>query len=60
MGDVVIDAEAGHLLASKISSIVGDDSMGDPEAAYYVLPEELNNLPPTDFEDGIVSIYLVK
>jgi len=31
MGDVVFDVEAGHLLAGKISSIVGNDSVGDPE-----------------------------
>jgi len=44
MGDVIFATEAGHLLAGKISSIIGDESVGDPEATYYVLSEELNNL----------------
>jgi len=31
MGDV-LGAKAGHMLASEIHSVVGDDSVGDPEA----------------------------
>ena len=48
MGDIVFGAEAGHLLAGEISSVIRDDSMRDPEATYCVLPEELDNLLPTD------------
>jgi len=48
VGDVVFGAEASYLLAGEVGSVVGDDSVGNFEAAYYVLPEELNNLLPTD------------
>ena len=48
MGDVVFDTKVGHLLASEISPVVGDNSMGDSEATYYVLSEELDNLLPAD------------
>jgi len=48
MGDVVFGVEAGHLLTGKISSIVRNDSVGDPKATYYVLSEELDNLLPAD------------
>ena len=44
MGDVVFGAEVGHLFAGEISSVVGDDSVGDPEATYYILLKELDNL----------------
>jgi len=49
MGDVVFDTKVGHLLASEISPVVGDNSMGDSEATYYVLSEELDNLLLGDF-----------
>ena len=48
MGDTVFGTEAGYLLAGEISFVVGDDSLGNPEATYYVLPEELDNLLPAD------------
>ena len=51
MGDVVFGAEVGHLLASEISFIVGDDCAGDSEAIYYVLPEKLDNLLPADLRE---------
>ena len=44
MGDVVLGAKAGHLLASEFSYIVRDHSVRDPKMTYYVLPEELDNL----------------
>ena len=50
MGDVVFGAEAGHLLAEEISSIVGDDGVGDPQATYYVFPVVLDNLLPANLE----------
>ena len=50
MSDIVFGAEAGHLLAGKISSIVGDDCVKDSEATYYVLPEKLDNLLLTYIE----------
>jgi len=51
MGDVVFGAEVGHLLAGKISSIVGDDCVRDSEATYYVLAEKLDNLLHSNFEE---------
>ena len=48
MDDVVFGTKTGHLLAGEINSVVGDDSLRDSEATYYVLPEELDNLLPTD------------
>ena len=46
MGDVVFGTEAGYLLAGKVDSIVRDDSVGNPKATYYILPEKLDNLLP--------------
>ena len=51
MGDDVFGAETGYLLAGEIESVVGDDSVGNPEVAYYVLPEELDNLLPADLRE---------
>jgi len=53
------------LLAGVISSVVGDNGVGDPKATYYALPEELDNLLPADLEerhcldsfDEVVSDY---
>ena len=53
MGDVVFDAEASYLLAGEVGSIVRDDSVGNPVAAYYVLLEELDNLLPSDFVEWL-------
>ena len=50
MGDV-FGAEAAYLLAGEISSVVGDDCVRDSEATHYVLPEEFDNLLPTNFEE---------
>ena len=36
------------LLAGEIGSVILDDSVGNPEATYYVLSEELDNLLPAD------------
>ena len=47
MGDGVFGTEAGYLLVREIGSIAEDDNMGNPEATYYVLPYELDNLLPT-------------
>ena len=58
--NVVFSAEAGYLLAGEIGSVVEDDSVGNLEATYYVLPEELDNCCPLISESGIASIHLVK
>jgi len=49
MGDLILGAKAGYLLASEVRSVVGDDGVGEPKATHYVLPEELDNLLPSDF-----------
>ena len=46
MGDVIFGTEAGYFLAGEVSYVVRDDSVGNSEAAYYFLPEELDNLLP--------------
>jgi len=51
MCDVVLGTEADHLFVGKISSVIGDDSVGYPKVTYYVLPEELDNLLPTDLRE---------
>ena len=48
MDDIVFGAEAGYQLVDKVGTIIGDDSVGNPEVACYVLPEELDNLLPAD------------
>ena len=50
-GDLVLGTEAGYLLAGKVSSVVGDDGVGEPEAARYVLLEKLDNLMLCDFRE---------
>jgi len=49
MGDLILGAKAGYLLASEVRSVVRDDGVGEPKATHYVLPEELDNLLPSDF-----------
>ena len=49
MGDFVLSAQASYLLAGKVYSVNEDDSVKESEAAHYVLPEELDNLLPSDF-----------
>ena len=39
MGNFILGAEVGYLLTGKVPSVVGDDGVGEPEAAHYVLPE---------------------
>jgi len=60
MGDLVLGAETDHLLTGKVRSIVEDDSVGEPEAAYYILPEELDNMLPGDFRERRCPTHLVK
>ena len=51
MDDVVFGAETGHLLAGEISSVVRDECVRNSEETNYVLPEQLDNLLPTNFEE---------
>ena len=44
MGDIIFGAEAGYLLADEVGSVIRDDNVENPEAAHYILPEELDNL----------------
>ena len=48
MGDLVLDADAGYLLAGKVRSVI-KDGVGVPEATCYVLPKKLDNLLLGDF-----------
>ena len=49
MSGVVFGTEAGYLFAGEVGSVVGDDSVVSHVVAYYVLPEELDNLLHADF-----------
>ena len=51
MRDIIFGAEAGYLFAGEVGSIVGYDSVGNPEAAYYILQKKLDNLLPADLEE---------
>ena len=51
VGDIVFGIEADYLLAGKIYFIFRDECVGNPEAAYYVLPEELDNFAATDLRE---------
>jgi len=51
VGNVVFGTETGHLLAGEISSVIGDDSVRDSEATYYVLSEKLDNLLPANLRE---------
>ena len=44
MGDLVLGAEAGYLLASKVRSVIRDDGVGEAEMTHHVLPQGLDNL----------------
>ena len=48
MGDFLLNAKAGYLL---VGSVIGDDSVGEPKATHYVIPEDLDNLLSSDFEE---------
>jgi len=37
------------LLAGEVRSFVGDNGVGESEAAHYVAPNELDNLLPGNF-----------
>ena len=49
--DLVLGTKIGHLLASKVHSVVLDDGMGKPEAAHYVLLEKLDNMLLGDYRE---------
>jgi len=48
VGDLILRAEAGHLLAGKICPVVGDNGVGDFEATHGVPPKKLDNLLSSD------------
>ena len=51
MGDFLLGVEACYLLAGKVRSVIRNDGVGEPEATYYVLQEELDNLLSGDFRE---------
>ena len=60
MGGLAFGAETGYLLAGKVRSIIGDDSVGEAEVMHYVLSEEPDNLLPVTLESGTALTHLVK
>jgi len=60
MGDVVLSAETGHLLAGEISSVVGDDSGGIPKRHTMFWQRNLTICCSLTLESGAASICLVK
>ena len=53
MCDFVLVTETHHLPVGEVRSIFGDNGVGEPEAAYYVLLKELDNLLPDDFREAL-------
>ena len=51
MGDLVLKAEVGYLLAGKFCPVVRDNSIGESKATHDVLPKKLDNLLTNDFEE---------
>jgi len=51
MGDLILSTEARHLLAGKYSPIFKDNSVGEPEATYDVLPKKFDNMLPSDLRE---------
>ena len=49
MCDFVLVTETCHLLVGKVCSIIRDNGMGEPNAAYYILPKKFDNLLFSDF-----------
>ena len=49
MGDLILRAEVGHLLAIKVCPVVGDNVVGESEATHNILPMKLDNLLSNDF-----------
>jgi len=39
------------LFASEVHSVVGNNGVGEPKAAYYILPQERDNLLPGYFRE---------
>ena len=61
MSGVVFGAEAGYFFAGEVGSVVEDDSMGNPEAAYTMFCQRnLTICCPLTSESGTASIHLVK
>jgi len=49
MGNLILRAEVGYLLAGKICPVVRDNGVIESEATYNVLPMKLDNLLTSDF-----------
>ena len=49
MGDLILRAEAGHLLDGKVCPVVRDNSVEQPEATRDVLTKKFDNLLSSDF-----------
>ena len=51
IGNLILSAEAGHLLAGKDCPVVGDNGVGKPKPTHYILPKKFDNLLSSDFEE---------
>jgi len=49
VGDLILRAEAGHLLTGKVCPIVRDNGMGESEATHDILSKKFDNLLSSDF-----------
>ena len=65
VGDLILSAEAGHLLAGKVCPVVGDNGVSEFKVTHNVLPKKFDNLFFSDFGEWhrlspfeeVVSIY---
>ena len=51
VGNLVLRAEVGHLLAGKVYPFVVDNGVGESRATHNVLSKKLDNLLTSDFEE---------
>jgi len=60
VGDLILRAEAGHLLTIKVCPVVRDNGVRESKVTYDVLPKKLNNLLSSDFGEWHHFYPLVK
>ena len=51
MGYLILNAEAGHLLAGKVCPVVRDNGVGGSDMTRDVFPKNFDNLLSSDFEE---------
>jgi len=60
MGDFILDAEAGYLLAGKVRSVVGDDGVGYPKRHTMFCQRNLTICCPVTSERDTALTHLMK